>query len=89
MLRPPVVQDRLEMLEDGRILLELKTPFWDGTTHLLFEPLELMEKLAGVIPRPRVNQLIYAGLLGPHAAWRKEGRRSLPTVERNSQVRRP
>ena len=71
-LRPPVVQDRLELLDDGRVLLELKTPFWDGTTHIVFEPLELLEKVAAIIPRPRVNQLIYHGLLGPHAAWRKE-----------------
>ncbi len=54
-LRPPVVEDRLELLEDGRILMELKTPFWDGSTHILFEPLEFLEKLAAVIPRPRVN----------------------------------
>jgi hypothetical protein len=71
-LRPPVVQDRLELLEDGRILLELKTPFWDGTTHIVFEPLELLEKVAAAIPRPKVNQLIYSGVLGPNARWRKE-----------------
>ena len=70
-LRPPVVQDRLELMDDGRVLLELKTPFWDGTTHIVFEPLELLEKIAAIIPRPRVNQLIYHGLLGPHAGWRK------------------
>ena len=71
-LRPPVVQDRLELLEDGRIVLELKRAFWDGTSHLLFEPLELLEKVAATIPRPRSNQLIYHGVLGPNAAWRKE-----------------
>lgn len=60
------------MLDDGRVLLELKTPFCDGTTHLVYEPLELLEKLAAIIPRPRVNQLLYHGVLGPHAAWRKE-----------------
>jgi hypothetical protein len=71
-LRPPVVQDRLELLDDGRVLLELKTPFWDGTTHMVFEPLELIEKLAAIIPRPRINLLIYHGALGPNAAWRTE-----------------
>jgi len=70
-LRPPVSDDRLELLDDGRILLELKTPFWDGTTHLVYEPLELLEKVAAVIPRPQVNQLIYAGVLGPNASLRK------------------
>ncbi len=71
-LRPPVAQNRLELRDDSRIELELKTPFWDGTTHVLFEPLELLEKVAAAIPRPRVNQLIYAGVLGPNAKWRKE-----------------
>ena len=59
-------------MDDSRVILELKTPFWDGTTHVLFEPLELLEKVAATIPRPRVNQLIYAGVLGPNAKWRKE-----------------
>ena len=71
-LRPPVVQDRLELLDDGRVLLELKTPFWDGTTHVAYEPLEFMEKLAAIIPKPRINLLLYHGVLGPNAAWRKD-----------------
>jgi hypothetical protein len=71
-LRPPVAQNRLELMDDGRVILELKNPFWDGTSHILFEPLELLEKVAAAIPRPRVNQLIYSGVLGPNAKWRKE-----------------
>jgi hypothetical protein len=47
-LRPSVSQDRLRPLDDGRILLALKTAWADGTRHLLFEPLELLEKLAPV-----------------------------------------
>ena len=31
-----------------------------------------VEKLAAIIPKPRTNQLIYHGVLGPNAAWRKE-----------------
>jgi hypothetical protein len=30
-----------------------KEEWHDGTTHLLFEPQELLEKLAALIPRPR------------------------------------
>jgi hypothetical protein len=72
LLRPPVVEDRLELQDDGRISLELKTPYWDGTTHILFEPLEFLETLATLVPRPRTNQLLYHGVLAPNAAWRKE-----------------
>ncbi|MBI4542823.1 MAG: transposase [Gemmatimonadetes bacterium] len=52
LLRPPVAQDRLRLTGDGRVLLELKSAWADGTSHLLFEPLELLEKLAALIPTP-------------------------------------
>ena len=52
-------------------MMELKRSFWDGTTHIVFEPLEFMEKLATIIIRPRINSLIYHGVLAPNAAWRK------------------
>jgi hypothetical protein len=70
LLRPAVSQDRLRLLGDGRIVLALKTAWADGTRHLLFEPLELLEKLAALTPRPRVNLILYHGVLAPHARWR-------------------
>jgi len=69
-LRPPVAQDRLELTGDGRVLVILKGEWSDGTTHLLFEPVELLEKLAALTPRPRINLLLYHGVLAPHARWR-------------------
>ena len=42
----------------------------DGTTHLRFDPLELLERLAALTPRPRVNLILYYGVLPPRAAWR-------------------
>jgi len=70
LLRPAVSQDRLRLLGDGRVLLALKTAWADGTRHLLFEPLELLEKLAALTPRPRINLVLYHGVLAPHARWR-------------------
>jgi hypothetical protein len=69
-LRPPLAQDRLTITPDGRALVTLKAPWHDGTTHLLFEPVELLEKLAALTPRPRINLLLYHGVLAPHARWR-------------------
>src|SRR5207253_2651826 len=69
-LRPPVAQDRLELTGDGRVLVLLKGEWSDGTTHLLFEPVELLEKLAALTPRPRINLVLYHGVLAPHARWR-------------------
>jgi hypothetical protein len=71
MLRPPVAQDRLRLTGDGRVLLELKSEWHDGTSHLLFEPLELLEKLAALTPRPRINLVLYHGVLVPHSRWRR------------------
>jgi hypothetical protein len=61
-LRPPVAQDALEVTPDGRVLLRLRRPWRDGTRALCFEPAEFLEKLAAVIPRPRINLLIYHGV---------------------------
>jgi hypothetical protein len=69
-LRPTVAQDRLQLTAEGQVVLQLRHPWADGTTHLLFDPLELLERLAVLIPRPRINLLLYQGVLGPRAAWR-------------------
>jgi Putative transposase len=70
LLRPAVAQDRLRLLDDGRIALTLKTAWADGTRQLVFEPLELLEKLAALTPRPRINLVLYHGVLAPHSGWR-------------------
>jgi hypothetical protein len=70
LLRPPLAQDRVHLRADGRVLVTLKTLWRDGTSHLLFEPIEFLEKLAAIIPRPSVNLVVYHGVLAPHARWR-------------------
>ena len=37
----------------------------------MFEPLEFLERLAAITPRPETNLLICHGLLAPHARWRR------------------
>jgi hypothetical protein len=55
---------------EGEVLLELRHRWSDGTTHLRFHPLELLERLASLTPRPRINLVLYYGVLAAHAAWR-------------------
>lgn len=69
-LRPPVAHARLRLTPEGRIVLDLRHRWSDGTTHLIFDPLELLERLAALTPRPRINLLLYYGVLGARAAWR-------------------
>ena len=70
-LRPPFAQERLRLRSDGRVALELKTAWHDGTRELVFEPLELLERLAAMTPRPETNLLICHGVLAPRARWRE------------------
>ena len=70
-LRPPFAQERLRLRSDGRVALELKTAWHDGTRELVFEPLEFLERLAAMTPRPETNLLICHGVLAPRARWRE------------------
>ncbi len=69
--RPPLAKDRLHELPDGRIALQLKSPWFDGTTHVVYEPLDFIAKLAALVPRPHKNLVVYHGVISPHARWRK------------------
>lgn len=69
-LRPPVAQDRLHLTGDGQVWLALRHGWTDGTTHLRFDPIELLERLAALTPRPRINLVLYHGVLAPRSAWR-------------------
>lgn len=69
--RPPLGQQRLQRLRDGRVAVELQRPWADGTTHLVFTPGELLERLVPLVPRPRINLLLYHGVLAPNAPWRR------------------
>jgi hypothetical protein len=44
--RPPLAAERLMLLPDGRLLYRLKHRWRDGTAHVIYEPMELMERLA-------------------------------------------
>jgi hypothetical protein len=68
--RPPVATERLSRMEDGRLLYRLKHRWRDGTTHVVFEPLELLERLAALVPPPRFHLVRYHGILGPCASAR-------------------
>ncbi|MBY0396448.1 MAG: transposase, partial [Thermoleophilia bacterium] len=70
LLRPPLAQDRLELLPDGRVGLTLAHPWADGTPALVFGGVEFLEKLAVLIPKPRVNLVMYHGILSARARRR-------------------
>ena len=42
-------------MSNGHARYQLRTPYGDGTTHVIFEPLGLIARLAALVPKPRVN----------------------------------
>jgi hypothetical protein len=70
--RPAVAMERLSILPDGRVSYRLRHKWRDGTTHVLFEPLELVEKLAALVPPPRFHLVRYSGIFAPASPWRSQ-----------------
>ena len=70
-LRPAVGQDRVRLSSEGQVVLDLRRRWADGTTQLVFDPVEFLERLAALVPRPRINLVLYYGVLAPRAAWRE------------------
>jgi hypothetical protein len=69
---PPVAEKRLSLTRNAMVRYELKTPYRDGTTHVLFEPLDFISKLAALIPKPRVNLTRYHGVFAPDSQYRAQ-----------------
>lgn len=68
--RGPIALERLSIDGDGLVIYALKHTFRDGTTQVLFEPLDFIARLAALVPRPRTHLVRYHGLFAPHAKHR-------------------
>ena len=68
--RPPLALERLSVTDEGKLRYALKHPYSNGTTHFLFEPLDLLARLAALVPRPRVNLTRYHGVFAPNSKLR-------------------
>ena len=49
----------------GQVVLKLKTPRRDGTTHRVMPLQEFMQRLAALVPRPRLHPIRLHGVLAP------------------------
>ena len=68
--RPAVSEKRLSLTANGNVRYQLKTPYRDGTTHVIFEPLDVIARLASLVPKPRVNLTRFHGVFAPNSAHR-------------------
>ena len=69
-IRPALSDERVQLNAAGEVELKLKTPWRDGTTHWVMSPLEFMQRLAALVPRPRLHLIRFHGVLAPNAKLR-------------------
>jgi hypothetical protein len=72
--RPAVSEKRLSLTPVGNVRYQLKTPyreswphersecFGSGSTHVIFEPLDFMARMAALVPKPRVTLTRFHGV---------------------------
>jgi hypothetical protein len=70
--RPAVAEERLSTNDQGDVIYRFKKPWDDGTTAMKLTPMELMERLVALVPRPRVHLTRFHGVLAPHYKHRKQ-----------------
>ena len=68
--RPAIANERLSRNAKGQVVLRLKSPYRDGTTHIVMSAQEFMQRLAALVPRPRLHLIRFHGVLAPHAKLR-------------------
>ena len=68
--RPAFSEKRLSLTPNGNVRYALKTPYRDGTTHVIFEPLDFIARLAALVPKPRVNLTRFHGVFAPNSRYR-------------------
>ena len=65
-------EERVQTNAAGQVVLRLKTPWRDGTTHLVMSPLAFMQRLAALVPRPRLHLIRLHGVLASSAKLRAQ-----------------
>ena len=84
-LRPPFSQERLHLVPDRRVLLELRRPTPDGARAVVFTPDQFVRRLAVIVPPPRAHLTRYHGAFAARSKLRKAlVPRPAPTVEPHS-----
>jgi hypothetical protein len=68
--RGAVSLERLAQDANGDLVYTFTHPWSDGTTGIRLSPMELLEKLAALVPLPRVHLVRYGGCLAPHSHLR-------------------
>ena len=71
-LRPPLANERLTIVDDEHVRLNFKKPWSDGTSSVELTPLALIARLAAIVPPPRRHLTGYFGVLSSHSSLRSQ-----------------
>jgi hypothetical protein len=70
--RAPIANSRLFLADNGQVVVKLKRPLQDGRSELRFGQVQLLQKLAILIPPPRKNLTRYFGVFAPAHRYRAD-----------------
>jgi hypothetical protein len=70
--RPALTDTRARTHAAGRVALKLTTPWRDGTTHFVISLLGLMQRLAALVPKPRLHLIRSHGVPASKAKMRAQ-----------------
>jgi len=68
--RPPIATERLELTADGSVRYNFRKAWRNGRTFVDYAPLEFLERLVPLIPRPRLHLIHFHGVLAPRSRMR-------------------
>jgi hypothetical protein len=71
-LRPPLANDRLTIIDEEHVRLAFRKPWSDGTSSVDLAPLALLARLAALVPPPRRHLTGYFGVLSSHSSHRRQ-----------------
>ena len=78
--RPAVTQKHIERRADGQYCLRFKRPWSDGTAAIVLSGMELVARLAALVPPPRMHLVRYFGVFAPRARLREQVVPARPTT---------
>jgi len=70
--RPPIAQERLHILDDGRLRYDMKRVWADGTRAIVLDPLDFIARLCALVPPPYFHMTRFHGLLAPNSSLRRQ-----------------
>ena len=57
----------VSLTSGNRVRYRFKTPWRDGTTDVVLDPLDFLARLAALVPKPRVNLTRFHGVFAPNS----------------------